>query len=182
MWLLTTGVPGTGDLSTLATDLYGAFQTTFLGPLSSSCSLTECTVHYFSSGEEITASSSAVHSGGDESEIIGVNTASVISWTISTRYRGGKPRNYLCGMSQAALGGSRKWTDGYVAAQTANAGTFLTTVNGLAPGSITTVTLGCIHFFRGGVALSPPTFDPFIAGKAQQRICSQRRRSGHEFA
>lgn len=182
MWLLTTGTPGAGDLSALATDLYGAFQTTFLGPLSSSCSLLECTVHYFNAGEELTASSSAVHTGGDESEIIAVNTASVISWTISTRYRGGKPRNYLCGVSQAALGGTRQFTDGYVASQTTHAATFLSTVNGLAPGSIETVTLGVVHFFRHGAALAPPTFDPFIAGKAQKRVCSQRRRSAREFA
>ena len=181
MWLLLTGTPAPGDLSDLATDLYGTFQTTILPNLSSSCILEECTVHYFPEGEELTATSVASHAGSDEAEILGINSAAVLSWIISTRYRGGKPRNYLGGLSQASLDSSRSISDGLVSALTSDAADWLTAVNGLAPGSITTVSAGTVHFFSGGVALDPSTFDPYIGVSAQKRLCSQRRRTGREF-
>ena len=178
MWLLLTGTPAPGDLSSLATDLQGTFVDTILPNLSSSCILTAATVHYFPEGEELTAVSVGSNAGSDEAEIIGANSAAVLSWLISTRYRGGKPRNYLCGLSQASLDSSRSLSDGLVSALTSDAADWLDAINSLAPGSITTVSAGTVHFFSGGVALDPATFDPYIGVIAQKRLCSQRRRTG----
>jgi hypothetical protein len=38
-----------------------------------------------------------------------------------------------------------------------------------------------VHFFSGGAALAPPTFDPYIGVGVQKRYCSQRRRLGAEI-
>lgn len=180
-WLLTTGVPGGTDLADLATDIYGAYETRFLPNFSDDCHMTECTVEYFTSDGSIPAAAFADHAGANSHFTSSASVAAVISWGIEPVYRGGKPRTYLPSVPQDKRATARTLQDDFVSSLTTGAAGFLGDVNGLAPGSIETVTLGVVHFFSAGVALDPPTFDPFVSASCQKRICSQRRRLGPEI-
>jgi hypothetical protein len=180
IWIDTTGTPGSGDLSDLATDLYGIWQDNLLPHQSTYVNLVECSLRYYSGSGEIVAESFASHAGDDSGSVCPINTAMLISWGITSSYRGGKPRTYIPGVAVGSTDGNAFLSDAKVAALTTDAATFLGLVNALNPGSITTVSLGCQHFFSAGAALTPPTFDPFVNASAQKRLCTQRRRLGHE--
>jgi hypothetical protein len=180
-WLLTTGTPAPGDLSDLATDCYGAYQTTLLTQMDEDSIQRRSDVEYFTSGGSIKASSLANHAGSVSGDNLPSSAAVVLSWVIESTYRGGKPRTYLGGQRHNDVDSNHTWSDAHVAACTTQAVAFLDAINSLAPGDITSVTLGTVHFFSGGLALDPPTFDPFLGAGAQKRICSQRRRLGPEL-
>jgi hypothetical protein len=179
-WLLISGVPSPGDLATLATDLYGIYEARILPHVGAGCTLTEVHLEYFTAGGSIVAESFAVHSGGDSSSALPANVAAVISWGILTTYRGGKPRNYIPGICSAALISRRLYSDTFVGLMQAAGASMLSDINALTTGSISAVSFGCVHFFRSGVALAPPTFDPYLSASAQKRVCTQRRRLGRE--
>jgi hypothetical protein len=180
-WLELTGTPDSGDLVDLATDVYGAFETTLLVPQSTGSHLTECAIEYFTGVGSMSVASFANHAGGDDSGGLPANLACVVSWGIVDTYRGGKPRTYLPGMSQGNEASVRTWDDDFVTAVSAAGAAFITAVNGITTTNLTSVSLGTLHFFSGGVALDPPTFDPYLTASAQKRICTQRRRLGREI-
>lgn len=180
-WLLTTGAPGPGDLSDLATDMAGVFVTNLLPLICVDVGYTECSVRYWDGSVWTMATSSFSHVGGMSGLRLTSQASSLISWGIGTSYRGGKPRTYLPQPSNAAVGFAHEWSGGHIANLTAGGAGYLSDVNGLAPGGITTVTLGVVRFFSGGAALAPPVFDPFLSANGQPRVCSQRRRLGPEL-
>lgn len=180
-WLLISGTPGGTDRSDLATDLYGTFETNILGHLGTGCTLTECKVEFFESGGSIVAETFATHSGSASDAALPANVAVVLSWQILTTYRGGKPRNYIPGVNIGALISRRLYSDSYVSTMSGAARDWLDDVNALTAGGITAVSMGTVHFFSGGVALSPPWFDPYLGVAAQKRVCTQRRRLGREL-
>lgn len=116
-------------------------------------------------------------SGGDPA-----SAAVVLSWAISRRYRGGKPRTYLCGISDTQHG-VKDLTDAAIAAfQAAGAG-FLSAVNAIsAPwaGGGAHAELGVVHYRRAHVVLEPPIFDPYFGVTVHKRLDTQRRRLGKE--
>jgi hypothetical protein len=180
-WLHATGVPTNADLLSLASQIYEQWDDHLIGLTSSSNSVTECRVEWFSGVGTKAASYFETTAGGDEAEVIAASAALVLSWQIADSYRGGKPRNYICGFSQAALGGTQTWSDGLVTAYVAAAAAFLAGVNAITAGGITAVQMGTYHFFKAGVALDPPVFDIYNAVGVQKRVCTQRRRLGREI-
>lgn len=180
-WLLTTGTPTYAQVADLATDLYGVYQTNLLPVQSAASNLLECIVTYYDGAGNMEASAAAVHSGAASGAAVPVNAAGCISWKIGSSYRGGKPRTYLPGVVIGNLASERTFNTTYLDAVQTGAAAFIDDVNGLAPTGFDSVSLGVVHFFSGGVALSPPTFDPYLAASVQTRVCSQRRRLGREL-
>lgn len=180
-WLLLTGDPDFSDITTLATDIFGAWVDTLLTRQTNQTTTHEVAVEYFTGAGTILASSFADHTGPTSGGGAPASAACVLSWAIVDTYRGGKPRTYLPGVPLTALSTVRVLDDGYVADTRTAAANFLDAVNGFTTANITTCTLGVLHFFSGGLALDPPTFDPYIGVGVQKRVCSQRRRLGREI-
>lgn len=180
-WLLVAGDLVFSDVTDLATDMAGAFETTLLTRLDNDCVMTECDVEYWTGVGNMLSSVFFSHAGGQSGGGFGAGTAAVLSWALAGSYRGGKPRNYLPGIPIAAAATQRLYTDAFVSALQTQAAAFQAAVNGISSTNIDSVSLGVVHFFSGGVALDPPTFDPFLGVGVQKRYCSQRRRLGAEL-
>lgn len=180
-WLLVTGVPLPADLFDLANDVHGAWITRLLGLLSSACVTERVDVEYFTDTGSVAAASVVSNSGSGGGDPAGAQVSCVVSWGLETSYRGGKPRTYLPGIPGDAVFSPRIFTDGFVADVSSGAIGFLDDVNGITTDNISSVSLGVVHFFSAGVALAPPTFEPFLYAIAQKRLCTQRRRLGSEI-
>lgn len=106
------------------------------------------------------------------------NSAAIVgSWGISQRYRGGKPRTYICGMPETDLADSRTWSASTVTSfQNAFQG-FMNSVNNMiAAVGVGPYQLGCVHYRRNLQPLPTPTFDPFTSVNVSNLVRSQRGR------
>lgn len=180
-WLLVGGDLVFSDVTTLATDIFGIFETTLLTRLDNDVVESECEVEYWTGVGNMISSVFGSHAGGQSGGGFGASTSAVLSWALAGSYRGGKPRNYLPGIPIAAAGSQRLFTDAFVSALQTQAVAFLNDVNAITSTNIDSVSLGVVHFFSGGVALAPPVFDPYLGVGVQKRYCSQRRRLGAEI-
>jgi hypothetical protein len=181
MWLNVTGTPTGDDLVALATALFEAWDA---GPLvyqSGLCHLVECRVQYWNGSSYDAASYFNDEAGSQETTLSPASAAAVLSWQISSSYRGGKPRNYVPFIALAQIATERVFSDAFVGAMTVAQAGLLTAISAITTTNISAVVPGTVHFFRAGVALAPPTFDPYLSGDCQKRICSQRRRLGREI-
>jgi hypothetical protein len=130
-----------------------------------------------SSSLEIAVDGSDTGAGTASGAVYPANVAYLINWSIEGSYRGGHPRTYLSGANVATgddtvtVGGTRRTALGTAA------GNFLADVNALSPTGFSSVALGTVAFFRNGAALSPPEFKPYLAGSANPKFASQRRRT-----
>jgi hypothetical protein len=177
--MLTGAVDGT-DLASLAGDVLAEFNTGLAPHFTEDSEVTGCSARYYSGSGEISAVASS-STFGSRSGFATNNDCVLLSWGISSSYRGGKPRTYLPPGGTADRASGHAWDSAYLAAVNTSAAAFLTAVDALTYSSIDSVSLGCLHFFRAGAALDPPTFDPFTTVSVQPRICSQRRRLGPEL-
>jgi hypothetical protein len=123
------------------------------------------------------------HSGSYPGDVAGDSlTASVavcLSWKISRRYRGGHPRTYLCGIPDSVTANVQQLSAGAVTNYLSDATGFMNAVNAIVLGGAT-VSLGCVHYIRNGLPLSPGEFDTIQSAAVHPRLDSQRRRTGKE--
>jgi hypothetical protein len=109
------------------------------------------------------------------------NCAAVISWAIPAHYRGGHPRTYLPGPTNAALqvANGNQWTSSFRSSLAAAAQNFLTSfAAGIVAGAVEQ--LGTVSHFRNNAPLATPVFYPYTGGTIHGRVDSQRRRLGKE--
>jgi hypothetical protein len=115
---------------------------------------------------------------GSATEVLDNAVCKVISWGTSVYWRGGKPRTYIPGIASADT------PDGVTIGATAlgnlktHAAGFLTAVNAITQGTITTTTMGFVSFRSGLADRVPPVFFPFTGSTAHTRLGTQRRRLG----
>lgn len=175
-WLQTSGTPAPGDLDDLAQQAHEAFASTVLDSMGTDYHLTETTVTYYRTSDELVGSYVHSDAGGQTGTTIPASAAMVLSWTISSHYRGGKPRTYLPGLKASAMTNDSQW-DSAAASDVHDAAVdWLTAVNAITAGGIAGVVMGVLRFFSGGLALVPPTFNGYSGLIARQKIGSQRRR------
>ena len=101
-----------------------------------------------------------------------LGSAGLVTYKIPTRYRGGKPRTYVAGVSMNFVVNGRELTG---AGQTALQN-FATALQGVTISSGGTWSMGCVHYTRGHAVLNPPQYDVFQEATAQLVLASQRRR------
>lgn len=176
-----TGTPAGTDLNDLANDFYTAWEDNLLDWTSDDNFLTKATVVGTFSGDVLEGVHVGSEHGSSSDDNLPLATCALISWTISSHYRGGKPRSYVAGATAGALDDARSFRDDFVTTLTALAQAYLAAANILAEGGITAVECGVWALYRGGVALDPPVFHPYTDAHVQKRICTQRRRLGAEF-
>jgi hypothetical protein len=178
-WVLTTGydLADGADLAALLTDFLGSYLTNFMGGTSTANNLTSAHGVLFQTSTEVEATVSSAHAGSDGGTIAPASASVLLSWSIASYYRGGKPRNYIGGQVSSALAGPHEWTSGHVAYMTAAGAGFLSDVNGFTTTHLLTVTLGVLRRMSGGVPLTPGVFYPYFAVAAKSGIASMRRRN-----
>lgn len=175
-WLQTAGTPASGDLNDLAQGIHEAWVATLLGSMGTDFHVTETKVTYYRLSDELVGSYVHSDAGGQTGTTIPASAAMVLSWTIASHYRGGKPRTYLPGLKASAMTTDSLWDSAATSDVHDSAVDFLTAVNALDAGGITSVIMGVYRFFSAGLALAPPTFNAYSGVVARQRIGSQRDR------
>lgn len=178
-----TGPPPTAaDCITLATDVLNSYNTSFISLLSSgSARTTGCDVVDLTSNTSASGTVSLTTAGTRAGGTLTNNSATVISWHINLRYRGGHPRTYLPPGCVPDLLDTNLWTTSYIAAVNSGASSFRAAINAIAIGA-TTYKLAIVSYTSGGLP-RPTPFVLLVQGNAVHgRIDSQRRRLGREVA
>lgn len=99
--------PVQADLDTLAADIETLYLAQVVPAYSDSTTYVETQAEWFDgAGGTIVGSSSNPDNGGDTGSELPLSNCVVITWHITAAYRGGKPRNYLSGMTESMTGGS----------------------------------------------------------------------------
>lgn len=122
---------------------------------------------------------SAVH-GTNASGPLPSSNAWCISWQISQRYRGGKPRTYLSGPSigDMAVASANQFGNSSVTAVEAAADAFRIGINAIVPGIGESLAMTAVHKLRNHLVLTPPQLDFIIGDRVDKRVCGQSRRLG----
>jgi hypothetical protein len=180
-WLTITGTLTYTTVATLATDLYGIFQTDFLPLMNVGATLEECKVTYYDGAGNPQGSAQASHAGTQSGDGLPANCAALLSWKIPASWRGGKPRSYLAAQTVTSQYSNNEWLDTYVASLETGALAFMTNVNAITLTGVSAVRLGTVSFQHANAWRTPPVAFEYVAVGAQKRICTQRRRLGREL-
>lgn len=178
--------PTQAQLDTLAADIEADYLDQVVPAYSDSTTYIETQAEWFDgAGGTIVGSSSSPDNGGDSGSELPLSNCVVITWHITAAYRGGKPRNYLSGMTESMTGGSTNSITNTIASAFQTGWThILTTVNAMSLAS-QPVTMGTYSFFedaaeRGGtpppVARSVALFRAYNSCVVKTQIGTQRLR------
>lgn len=107
------GSPSTSDAVDIAQGLFGA-MTTAANMWRNSVQLTGCTVTDLTSSTAAQGEFTGSQVGGNMGTILAGGTATVVSYQIARRYRGGKPRNYFPWGSGSDLLNAQSWATAYI--------------------------------------------------------------------
>jgi hypothetical protein len=176
----TGPAPTAADAITLATDVLNDYNTSFISLLGAgTVTTTGCDVVDLTSNTSSSGSASLITPGTRAGAANPNQVATVISWHINLRYRGGHPRTYLPGGMQADLQNTSHWTTSYLNAVNSGASSFRAAINAIAIGA-TTYKLAIVSYRSGGLARPTPFVLLVNSNAVHTRIDTQRRRLGKE--
>jgi hypothetical protein len=178
--------PTAAQLNSFAAAVESEWKTQFVPAFHTACVYQQTLAEWHDgAGNIVVGSASSPLAGSDGGAVMPISVCMVISWRIAAGYRGGKPRNYLSGMTQHLLGATPNiWGTTILAAFTTAATHMLGVVNALTIGGAT-CTLGEISYFedaaeRAGtpppVLRGTPLFRAFQSGTSKPAVGHQRLR------
>jgi hypothetical protein len=183
-WATTiVGTPTTTQMNSLASDLLGLWLTQFQSRLADDVTITLGKATYYGASGYVITGEHAVNDVGTfgSNSQVPDQAAGVVSWLVSTTWRGGKPRTYLpCIPNHSVLVDMAHMSSTLVSGLEGDGAAFLAAMNGYTTSPFTSMTLGCLRFFSAGVPLSPPVFLPYTGCTVHSRVATIRRRLGRE--
>lgn len=183
MWLYLTGsgTITTGDLNDLASACATAFGDNLLPQMDTESVHTSTQVVLYGSGDDVLEGHAAgTGTGGVSGNPLPASASIVITWQIAPHYRGGHPRTYLGGMSDAGQLSPSSWGTTFTDNTASAAIGFhndIEAITGVGTG-ITTVEHGIVSFVRNDTWRDPPVFYRIAGANCDTRIDTQRRRLG----
>jgi len=178
---INNGAPTVADMQTVLTDVADAFHGNVMPFFSSALELTQAKgVLILSGSTEQVGVVSTTLAGSETGVGMPASTAVALSWSISAYYRGGKPRTYVCGVTEDIVQTVRTIKAASGASIAAGAATFIDDVNAITTTSITAVELGTYSFASGNAWRGTPLFRAYTGVIVHDRLDSQRRRLGKE--
>lgn len=185
MWTFLTG-SGLIDHATLqeiANYNFDAYAAELSPEVSFECVLEAVRINVWEGSEATQAiSTRAQHAGGKLDPGLPANVALSIGWPLQVHYRGGHPRTYLCGITQASLGGTARVSAAYATDVQQRAQAFHTRIEAMpAQAGIGSQLHGIVSFVNKKAWRQPPVFRRILDGpRVDTRLDSQRRRLGHD--
>jgi hypothetical protein len=177
-WSGTT--PSTAACNGLAAIINNTWGTSMASLFTSSVILNSVTFTDLTSITGASGSSSTIKTGGASGTEVAGNTAVLVSYPSSFRYRGGHPRTYLPPPPVASLLNPSQLTTGAVTSFGTGWAAILADLIGSSSAG-TTLTQQCaVSYFSGNVARTTPVVMPISSYTVQQRLASQRRRIGRK--
>jgi hypothetical protein len=172
--------PSAANMATLATDVINLYNTSFISLLSvSSAETTGCDVVDLTSATSASGTASVTTVGTRVGAPLTNQAATVISWHINLRYRGGHPRTYLPSGVQTDLVDGSHYNITYINAVQSAATSFRLGINSIAVGG-TTFVLAIVSYTSGGLPRPTPFVFPVQGNAVHSRVDTQRRRLGKE--
>lgn len=123
----------------------------------------------------ISGSNAGTDASGDK---MPPSLALVVSWKITRRYRGGKPRTYFAPIRSDHFDTPVTFNSSYASNFASAAAGFLSDVTAISAAGVTLDALGCVSYFSGGSLRSAGLFEAFTAASVDLRPGHQRRRDG----
>ena len=117
-------------------------------------------------------------SGSTAGAVMPANLAHCVSWAIGRRYRGGKPRTYIGGVTGGDIADSRSFTLASTTSLENNANGFRIAVNADVTPPGAPYNLVCVHYLKNHALLTPPLVDLITDCTVDLRVCAQSRRLG----
>lgn len=174
-----SGTITTSDLQALAAFAGAAWGTNVITHMNAQVGLTHAHLSLYGADLDLLEADAALsHFGQDAGNVTPAQSAACISWRVGAGYRGGHPRNYICGLSIQQTANMVTLTTSFANTLAAGANTFLTNVNGFTEGGITDLKLVCMSFVRNKLWRTPPVAIPLLSATVDSRIDTQRRRLG----
>lgn len=143
-------------------------------------------VFWDTDGNETTGSAVEDVPGTDTGNVNPAQVAFVVSWRVTTRWKGGHPRSYFPGVTNDELASAHTYQPTYVSDWQDAADAFLTAVAAVSSGSLSVESLAVLRRFADGgseavpkVYLDPPELIDIVSAIARNDIGTQRRRLGH---
>jgi hypothetical protein len=185
MWVFLTGsgVIPQANLDFLANDFFDKYGDELLPEISFEVELEVCRLNVWDGSEVTQALSTAPRRQGGKSDPgLPASVALSIGWPLQVHYRGGHPRTYLTGITQASLNGSTRVSASYAADVAARAQNFHQLLEATSPGTgVNSVEHGVVSFVRKKAWRTPPVFYRILNGpRVDTRLDSQRRRLGRD--
>jgi len=129
MGYTSSGTPSSEDLLALCDDIATAWEPVRL-VLSNECRLTEVGIVDLGSDTGASVLGAVLKVGDVASAGPPANVAACVSFKIGRRYRGGHPRNYVCGFPTTAVADKQKFTSTFANALASAYNTFRNTCAG----------------------------------------------------
>ena len=178
--LTTSSVPSQANLDTWTLAFGNALGNNLKAKQGASLQYTTARSTFFVPGGTVMQSVQALSIAGTQSSGFDApaQAAICISWLSGVYWRGGKPRNYACGLRTFDFQNAVSLTATAIANWKSNADAFRTAVNALTAGAITGTSFGFVSFRSGNADRTPPLFFPISESRIHNRIDTQRRRLG----
>jgi hypothetical protein len=185
--------PSVADLNTLATAVSAAWGTHIAGAVNTEYSLTGVKITDLSSDTgAVGVWAGSIAGATGSSGNLPASACVLINHTIARRYRGGRPRTYLCAGCASDLAGSNTWAEDFRTSTLEGWEGFVAEVQATTGVGITGLAISNISFYESFTAvLNPitgrtkdvsklrvdgPLVDPITLSSIAVKVASQRRR------
>jgi hypothetical protein len=185
------GAPAVADLTAIGNKLGSGYGSALSVYLPTSTSLTTVTLTDLAAPTGNEAIVTMSHPGTGIGVALAGNTATVMSFLINVRYRGGHPRAYFPSMSQNWQADPQHWTSAAGGQFTTAMQAFLQGINGFQSGATTIGSQVAVAYFKGHTwsqdqhgnwkkiptRLTPPIVNVISSYRTNLVVGSQRRRA-----
>jgi len=181
MWLAVTtdGTRTINDLDALIGSVLGYYNTDLVALLATNVAGGTAAAEWITGvGTQLAVTKTVVFAPSGTAAVNDCAAAYLVNWTISDRYRGGKPRTYLPGVQTGHVVNGRTIDGTALASLNTGITAFKNHVDALTETHILTVQLGTVRFQQANAALAPPVFRAYTGGHCNTLMGTQRRRIG----
>jgi hypothetical protein len=168
-------------MNTFCGNVFDLISGNYIQSVSSTVEFTDVKATYFPTGSDLVVvgeHTGSTNGGITESPDLPASVAAVLSWQAGVYWRGGKPRTYLCGLTESHTTSQTQLDSATITNLLTVGDGLITGFNALASGNFNSITFGLVSFFSGGTLRTPPVFFPISGVAVHSRIDTQRRRLG----
>lgn len=182
-----SGNPTQGEVNAVAGIFSNAFDGRVMTAVNSDITHTTTVVTPLDAPDTLVGTSTGNVAGSISGATTPASCSVLASYTIGTRWRGGRPKNYWPSMSGAQLQDPSLWHADDLSAYSTSYGEFVGDVVGNGNGAVVIGAQGMVSYVESvvsgsppvstpGVLRDPPVFFPFTSTTFRALIGSQRRR------
>jgi hypothetical protein len=152
----TGTAPNDSALNTFATACATAWNTDLASLFNPDVTLTEVTVEDLTSPTAAVGTWSGTHAGTATGTPLPAGTAALVNYSISRRYRGGKPRSYWCMGNTGHINTAQTWTSSFISGFATDYAAFLAAIIAGAWSGATLTSQVNVSYYSGFASVQNP--------------------------